>query len=226
VERVLKRDALGRVELVREGGGRAIRRVACGGRVPGSALVARYLLERERRALAALAGLDGVPELRGGARADLLLRSFVPGVGLHEATWLPRDFFERLEELVRAVHASGVCHNDLHKEQNVLVREDGSPALVDFQLASVHVRRGRSFESRCREDLRHVAKTRRRYELRGRPRPRGETRPRRGVVAWTWMKVGKPVYHAVTTLFGARDEEPRRRSSGPWPEWREPPAGP
>ena len=58
--RILKRDAFGRVELVSlstgtDGEKLAIRRVACGGRIPGSALVARVLLAREARALRVLA---------------------------------------------------------------------------------------------------------------------------------------------------------------------------
>ncbi len=223
VERLLKEDALGRVELVRTQGGRFVRRVACGGRVPGSRLVARVLLARERRALTALAGLEGVAGIATGeVQPGEILRTWVEGEPLSEAQVLPRDFFELLAELVGELHARGVCHNDLHKEQNVLVRADGRPVLLDFQLASVHGTRGAVFASRCREDLRHVAKHRRRYELRGAKGPRGERRARRGAIAWTWLRLGKPLYHVVAGALSARDGEPRRPSSGPWPEWGEP----
>ena len=63
VVRELKRDALGRVELLRRDQALFVRRVACGGRIPGSGWAARLLLARERRALSALAGLPGVPRL-------------------------------------------------------------------------------------------------------------------------------------------------------------------
>ncbi len=227
VEHVLKRDGFGQVELVRSSKGRSVRRVACGGRVPGSRLLARLLLERERRALCALEGLPGVPGLEDDFRSKgVLVRCYVEGSPLHEAVSLPRDFFERLRDLVVAVHGRGVCHNDLHKEQNVIVRSDGHPALVDFQLASVHGRRGAVFRSRCREDLRHVEKHRRRYERRGgaaEPYPRSmRSRPRRSVIAWLWLVLGKPVYRLTADVLGARDGEPRRPSSGPWPEWTEP----
>jgi len=227
VERVLKSDALGRVELVRTSNGPFVRRVACGGGVWGSRLVARVLLERERRALAALEGVAGVAQLaerpgessNGADRRGQLARSWIAGSALNEAMSLPLDFFDRLEELVHELHARGVCHNDLHKEQNVLIDQHGYPGLVDFQLASVHSSRGRTFRGRCREDLRHVEKLRRRYRERGDKSGPREPRARRSFLAWAWLKVAKPVYKLVMGMFSARDGELRRPSSGPWPDW-------
>jgi serine/threonine protein kinase len=237
VVRELKSDSFGRVELLDGHAGLVVRRVACGGRAPGSRVVARVLAQRERIALARLDGVPGVARLLqyadyAGATseegvpptpADVLLRSWIEGVPLHAATRLPRDFFERLTDLVEALHARGVCHNDLHKEPNVLVTPDGYPALVDFQLASVHARGGRAFRARVREDLRHVTKHQRRYFLQGaRPEDAGPA-ARRGRVAAVWMRTGKPVYNFVTRrLLRTRDGEPRRPSAGPWPTWTAP----
>lgn len=225
--RVLKRDALGRVELVRVRGELAIRRLAVGGRLPLSRRVARLLLAREARALRALEGLAGVARVSfEAADGSALLRSFVPGTPLCLASELPRDYFERLEELVRALHERGVCHNDLHKEPNVLVGEDGYPALVDFQLASVHARRGRAFAVRAREDLRHVWKHRSHYlralgEVDPLPAP-----PPRSFVAEAWRRLGKPLYRRVTGLAALRGlfaaGEVRRGKHGPWPRWSAP----
>ncbi len=239
---VLKSDALGRVELLRAGDEHGIRRVACGGRLPGSRLIAAALLAREARALRSLEGLPGVPRsmdepawastpATDGSvpRAqDVLVRTFLDGEPLHKARELPEDFFQRLEELVRTVHERGVCHNDLHKEQNVVVGRDGRPGLVDFQLASEHARTSRRFASRARDDLRHVHKHLRRYTMAGRgphgasasgpissapPLPRSPT-------AAVWRRVVKPVYNLVTrVLLDARDGEERRESAGPWPRW-------
>src|SRR5205807_333558 len=47
------------------------------------------------------------------------------------------------------VHARGVSHNDLSKPENVLVTTDGSPALIDFQIATRIVLTG----SRVRRSL-------------------------------------------------------------------------
>jgi hypothetical protein len=242
--RVLKRDTFGRVELLERGAERAVRRVACGGALPLSRWIAARLLARERRALAALAGLAGVPaELREpdwvrAAPSDgrvppetqVLVRSYLSGSALHQADALPADFFEHLERLVGELHARGVCHNDLHKEQNVVVGPDGRPGLIDFQLASVHPRAGAIFRSRCRDDLRHVDKHRRRYMQPGRGPaglpPISSARPPRSALALWWRRLVKPLYNAVVRTFPrARDGEERRPSSGPWPRWN-PPLGP
>lgn len=226
--RVLKRDALGRVELVRRGTELAVRRLAVGGRLPFSRSVARLLLAREGAALRALEGLPGVARVLAQASdGSSLLRSFVPGTPLCLAGALPRDFFERLEELVRALHERGVCHNDLHKEANVLVGDDGYPALVDFQLASRHARRGRTFATRVREDLRHVWKHRSQYySALGESDPLRDAPPRRSFLAETWRRLGKPVYRRLTGARLLRElvggDEPRRGKHGPWPRWSEP----
>lgn len=243
---LLKRDVFGWVERLEGPSGPLVRRVAAGGRVPFAGALARMLLRRERRALEALAGMAQVPTLvedpdalrspdhqgcpppEGGA----LLRSWIAGRPLHRAHALPEDFFDLLDALVDALHARGVCHNDLHKEQNIVVGLDGRPHLIDFQLASMHPRRGRAFRRRVEDDLRHVHKHRRRYTRDGRgpgvagvEHGRGRDLRRRGL-ARLWRRLGKPVYEGLTRgLLRARDGEERRPSSGPWPRWT-PPIGP
>jgi len=243
VREVLKRDAFGRVErLEDESGASLLRRVACGGGMPGSGLVARYLQRRERAALIALEGVQGVPrvvEEESALRAvaageppprlvELSLREWVVGAPLHRAELLPADFFDHLDRLVESLHARGVCHNDLHKEMNVIVGCDGFPWLIDFQLASLHPGRGRSFRARVRDDLRHVQKHRRRYLRDGRgPKGariaagRGHGLERRGL-ARVWRRTGKPLYNGITRgILRTSDGEERRPSSGPWPSWSE-----
>lgn len=242
--RVLKRDVFGRVEQWSVPEGFVARRVAQAHGPPGAGFVARWLLARERRALehweSRTGGAPGLPRLyRGAAAAELavqrgageraprahetLVREWIEGEPLPAAQALPRDWFARLEELVRALHESGLCHNDLHKEQNLIVARDGWPWLVDFQLASVHRARGALHASRARDDLRHVAKHARRYELQGRPKASlGERArlPRRSWLAAAWRRWGKPLYERLAR--GARwraSGELRRPSSGPWPRW-------
>jgi len=226
IVRELKRDVFGRVELVRlESGELAIRRVACGGRLPGSRFVARRLLARERQALQRLEGIEGVPRVFE-ASAGELLRSYQEGVALSATDELAVDFFEQLALLVGEVHARGVCHNDLHKEQNVIVATDGRACLVDFQLASSHRVGSRLQQSRAREDLRHVEKHRRRYLRDGRG-PEGSSfvlaeqpKLRRSFTALAWRRTIKPIYVFVTRkLLATRDGEARRRSDGIWPRW-------
>jgi len=245
VERELKRDSFGRVELVHVGAERFIRRVAAPRNVVVRAL-ARLLMRRERRALEVLQGMLGVPQfverrdVRDSASRDgkvppaeaVLVRSYIAGAPLHRAETIPFDFFEQLEALVRAAHARGVCHNDLHKEQNILVTQEGYPALIDFQLASVHrlPARGpwqrRKYTLRVRDDLRHITKHRRRYTRDGRGpaslavSDSERARHKRSPLAHTWRRLGKPLYEWLTRrVLKRRDGEERRPSRGPWPQW-------
>ncbi len=233
--RVLKNDVLGSVELLGRGEERVVRRLASGSRVPCSGLVARHLARRERRSLAALCDVQGVPnEVDAGPWAVLaessshstLIREYIAGDPLHRASSLPRDFFDLLDRLTQALHERGVCHNDLHKEQNILVQPSGRPALIDFQLSSVHSSRGRLFRSRVQDDLRHLQKHRRRYTRDGRgpegePEQRGEFHAlQRTRTSALWRRTGKPLYLFLTRrILGTRDGEERRPSSGPWPLW-------
>ncbi len=241
VVRELKRDLFGRIELLEGPSGRAIRRVAGGGRNPLVGSLARLLLRRERRALRHLEGLPGVARVVTSAEypdygrapsidrsiprsKEVLLRTFLEGVPLYAALELPRDFFERLEDLVYELHRRGVCHNDLHKEPNVLIAPQGRPLLVDFQLASVHRSRGRVFRVRAAEDLRHVQKHKLFYEralgTAGTP-PLSKGRPSAG--AALWMGIGKPLYNVFTRgVLGLSPGEERRPPEGPWPRWSEP----
>lgn len=203
--------------------------------------LARLLARREQRALATCregsvprfepalrlsdeerAALGRIPGVRAG---ELFTRPFVAGAPLHRAERLPLDFFDLLESAVRDLHSVGVCHNDLHKEQNVVVEVSGRPRLIDFQLASLHPRRsGRRFDARCGDDLRHVQKLRRRYTMNGRgPAELGvpeSSRIRRRGLALLWRRTGKPAYLFITRgLLGTKDGEDRRSFEGPWPSW-------
>lgn len=124
--------------------------------------LSRWLAAREARALAALAGIDGIPTLLDwdGQR---LLRTALDGCTL--CTARPRDpgYFRAAHRLLGQVHRRGIAHNDLAREPNWLVRRDGRPGLIDFQLAWRDARRGRLFRLMAREDLRHLLKHKRCY---------------------------------------------------------------
>ena len=48
---------------------------------------------------------------------------------------VPRSFFEALEAGIRAVHAAGFVHLDLHNSRNVMVGPVWEPTLIDWQSA-------------------------------------------------------------------------------------------
>jgi len=172
--------------------------------------IARLLLRREATALAALEGLDGVPQLIEIKR-NTLVRSYLAGKPLHEAR--PDDilWFKAASRLLRQLHRAGVVHNDLAKEPNLLVRDNGGPALIDFQLAAHSLKRGRLFRIAAYEDLRHLLKHKRTYW------PDRLTERERHILtnpsplSRAWMGMVKPVYMFVTRrIFGWEDREGAR----------------
>lgn len=171
-------------------------------------VIARHLFARERNALARINGLGIAPALLFAGRR-CLVRGFIDGVALHIARpHGDRGYFRSAKAALRALHRAGVCHNDLHKEQNWLRGSDGRAYLTDFQLAVCFRSRGKLFRIAAYEDLRHLLKQKRRYA------PEALTYTERRVLArksWftmIWMNSGKRVYYWITRgVFGFVDRE-------------------
>ena len=204
--RLLKKDLFGEVWLVCTPAGTVIRRDA---RTAAWWIrwLAGALLRREARTLLVLDGLDGVPQVLSVER-DELTRSFIEGQPMHVGRPAARDYFLSAARLLRRMHARGVVHNDLAKEPNLLIREDGSAAFIDFQLASHAPGRGRLFRVAAREDIRHLLKHKRTY------RPDDLTERERRILASpspisrAYMATLKPLYLFITRrLLGWSDRE-------------------
>jgi predicted Ser/Thr protein kinase len=203
---LLKKDLFGEVWQIVENGDAAILRDTRPARW-WLAWIARGLMRREARILAALDGIDGVPQLLQ-CQGAVLRRTFIRGVPLYEGRPDDREYFKTAAQLLCRLHRAGVAHNDLAKEPNILLRDDGSPAFIDFQLATWSRRRGRLFRAAAREDIRHLLKHKRTYRadlLTQRERNILDTP---SSISRIWMAVFKPLYVFVTRkLFRWSDRE-------------------
>lgn len=208
---VLKADAFGQIERVRRvDGSLCIRRDTRSAHV-ALRWLARRAAAHEARALARLAGLDGVPQLLGFDGA-VLERSYLDGAPMAQTP--PRDaaWFRAAHRLLRALRARGLAHNDLAKEANWLVRGDGSPAVVDFQICWLSRRRGRLFRLLAREDLRHLLEHKRSYCAQALTPCERRLLGRRSWIARGWSATGKRIYkHVARRWFGYWDNEGRGR---------------
>lgn len=217
-ERVLKRDHFGSIEsgvFTVEGRSRpaVCRNLTCS--VFWARPIAALLAAREARALRVLRSVEGVPRLLARGRGRLV-RTHLAGRTFAEARPTSPEFYAAARRLLSRMHASGVTHNDTHKEANWLERDDGSPALLDFQLAATHRRRGRWFRSCALEDLRHLLKHKRKYCGRFLTATDRRLLARRGLVARAWMRGVKPMYLFVTRrLLRTRDGEGRGFGAAP-----------
>jgi RIO-like serine/threonine protein kinase len=194
---LLKKDLCGEIRQANADGEARIVRDASSAS-PWLAWLARFLLRREARVLAALTDVGGIPQLLA-IEHKLLARSYLSG---------DPAYFAAAARLLSKLHRIGVVHNDLAKEPNFLVLDSGDPALLDFQLAWFSPRRGRLFRLLAYEDLRHLLKHKRSYC------PQRLTRRELGILAnpsipsRLWMRTVKPVYLFITRrILGWEDRE-------------------
>ena len=193
----LKADSFGRIALMRDADGLFVRRdLRC---VPlWLRFPAWWLARREARALRQVDGLHDVPRLVrwDGRRLD---RSYMDGAAMYQRP--PHGdvtYFRRARRLLQQLHRRGLAHNDLAKEANWLVLQDGRPGIIDFQLATRGPSRSPWMRLLAREDLRHLLKHKRTYC------PQALTPVERRVLkrhSWlreAWFVTGKPVYRFVT----------------------------
>ena len=203
---LLKKDLFGEIRLAGAGAERRIVRdlASASGWVRW---FARRLMLREARALAALNDIDGIPHVLQSGR-NTLTRSYIDGTPMYRAKPTDPAYFRAAFRLLCRLHRAGVVHNDLAKEPNLLVRDDGSPAFIDFQLAWFNPQRSRMFRVLAHEDLRHLLKHKRTYCA-----DRLTAREKRilanpSPVSRIWMRTVKPVYLFVTRkLLGWADRE-------------------
>ena len=212
---LLKKDLLGEIRLHRDlGQDLIVRDAAAASR--GIRWLARLLMWREARALAALEHLDGIPAISRVDR-NFLERLYIDGEPMHRAKPATPQYYSQCARLLRRLHSANVVHNDLAKEPNLLVRPDGSPAFVDFQLAWFAPKRGRLFRLLAWDDIRHLLKHKRSYC------PQHLTRRERDILArpsWpsrAFRVTVKPVYLFITRKVlrwadreGAADRGERR----------------
>jgi len=203
---LLKKDLFGEISLRHDADQAVIVRDTSTAK-PWVRWLARLLLRREARSLLALESVDGTPDI---VRLDKhrLERTFINGRPMHHARPEDPAYFRQCARLLRQLHAADVVHNDLAKEPNILVRDDGTPAFVDYQLAWYAPGRGRLFRLLAWDDVRHLLKHKRTYcpeHLTAREksilaRPSAPSRMFRATV--------KPVYLFVTRrLLGWADRE-------------------
>ncbi len=115
-------------------------RLAAIGLLPMSWL-GRFLARREKYFLGQLADVRGIPrvyaevEVNGKPLSHAVAHDYIPGKPLSITEKLRPDFFEHVEEMIKVLHARRIAYIDLHKQENVLVGEDGLPYLIDFQVS-------------------------------------------------------------------------------------------
>jgi hypothetical protein len=103
----------------------------------------------EVKALLALRGLEGVPQIVRRDSPSSYIASYEEGIPISEAVNLSPEYFERLERMMSFIHARGVVDMDLVHEGDTRINKAGRPVVLDFGLAwtfsQSHSRIGEAF---------------------------------------------------------------------------------
>ncbi|MCF2906263.1 serine/threonine protein kinase [Octadecabacter sp. CECT 8868] len=169
--------------------------------------IAGFLARKEVRSLRVVTGITGTPDL---IRVDDegILRSWSDGIPLNLAKPDDSAYYKDAKRILREMRRRNVTHNDLAKPQNWLMAPDGSAAVIDFQLASVHRRKGWLYRTMAYEDLRHLVKQKGRYAKGLLTASERRILKRKSLPTRIWMATGKRLYNGITRgVFNWSDGE-------------------
>lgn len=94
------------------------------------------MLRNEFAAYQRLREFDGSPRCYGLLDGKYLVLEYINGIPVRRAPISdPTRFFDRLFVFVEELHARGVAHADLKRQDNLLVVEGDTPCVVDFGMA-------------------------------------------------------------------------------------------
>ncbi|HRK31208.1 MAG TPA: hypothetical protein PLD59_09030 [Tepidisphaeraceae bacterium] len=120
-----------------ENGDRAVAKINRCTPFAGIALswVGRWLCRREVRFYARLQHIPNIPRLLGRIGATGYVHHYVPGQPLAKGMPLPETFFPELHDVMTQIHGQSTAYVDANKRENILLGDDGSPHLIDFQIS-------------------------------------------------------------------------------------------
>lgn len=102
-----------------------------------------WLARHEATLLKRLQDLPNIPRVLGQIHIDgrparhAVARGYILGHPMKSNEQLPTRFFDKLRSILRDVHARQIAYMDLHKRENIIVGDDGSPYLIDFQVSYI-----------------------------------------------------------------------------------------
>lgn len=161
--------------------------------------LARSLARREYDSLKTVSPeLGAIVPAPLGSDADGHYRSWVEGEPLDVIRPVDPLWYRDAFRLLRTLRRNGVTHNDLAKPQNWLVTPEGRAAVIDFQLAWRHRRKGAIYRFMAYEDFRHLLKQMHRYVPERMTPTARRIYHRRSLPNRLWRQSGKKIYNAIT----------------------------
>lgn len=100
--------------------------------------ISTLMLRHESRVYARLTNFPAAPQCYGLLRNRYLILEYIDGEHARHARIADREtFFAELLEHIKALHALGIAHSDLQKQDNILLVGGQHPLLLDFGAAVI-----------------------------------------------------------------------------------------
>jgi serine/threonine protein kinase len=98
----------------------------------------RHMLRHEFTAYKKLGEFDGAPTCHGLIDDQYLVLEYIDGRTIRTKRPLDEDEFHRkLFKYIQTMHARSVAHMDLKRKDNLMVKSDESPCILDFGAAVI-----------------------------------------------------------------------------------------
>jgi serine/threonine protein kinase len=98
----------------------------------------RHMLRHEYDVYKKLGDFDGAPRCYGLVDDQYLVLEYIEGRTIRTKRPLDEDEFnDRLFEHIKSMHARGIAHMDLKRKDNLLVKSDELPCILDFGAAVI-----------------------------------------------------------------------------------------
>jgi predicted Ser/Thr protein kinase len=100
--------------------------------------ISTLMLRHEARVYALLTDFPAAPRCFGLLRNRYLVLEYIEGAPARHAAIADREaFFAELLEHIKTLHARGIAHSDLQKQDNLLLVDGRHPCLLDFGAAVI-----------------------------------------------------------------------------------------
>jgi predicted Ser/Thr protein kinase len=97
-----------------------------------------HMLRHEYEVYEQLGEFEGAPTCYGLVDDQYLVLEYIAGRTIRKKRPLDEDeYHQRLFEYIRIMHSRGVAHMDLKRKDNLLVKTDESPCILDFGTAVI-----------------------------------------------------------------------------------------
>ncbi len=97
--------------------------------------IGKLSVHHEARLYQMLHDIPGIPKFLGFYGTTGFFHEFIPGRPLKRQDTVNDQFFNKLADLLQAIHDRGASYVDLHKPANMLCDLEGNPYLIDFQIS-------------------------------------------------------------------------------------------